>query len=201
VALPSLPITGDYIQITDGNDFSINNLLILRNGSTIDNIVDDILLTIPGCTYEFIYDGITWQVTATTGAQGPTGPGLSSRTNLIATANSLPNNTTANLDVVGFSGYVLYQVETSHACWVRIYVNNTARTNDASRPQNQDPLPGSGVVSEVITSGNEVVIISPGVIGFNAETTTTNIIPISITNISGSTANISVTLTVLQIEE
>lgn len=80
VTLPATPSTGDYIQITDGANFSTNNLIVARNGSTIENISDDVLLDIPNTTFEFIYSGTTWQVTATvgsrgyTGSMGPTGP-------------------------------------------------------------------------------------------------------------------------------
>ena len=74
VTLPATPTDGFYVQITDGSDFSINNLTVARNGSTIEGFSDDVLLDLKGCTFEFIYSGTTWQVTATTGARGPTGP-------------------------------------------------------------------------------------------------------------------------------
>jgi hypothetical protein len=73
VTLPATPSTGAYIQITDGNDFSGNNLTVARNGSTIDGNADDVLLDLKGVTFEFIYDGTTWEVTGTTGAAGQQG--------------------------------------------------------------------------------------------------------------------------------
>ena len=73
VTLPATPITGAYVQITDGGNWAVNNLLINRNGSTIEGIADTLAINIGQTTVEFIYDGTTWQFTSTTGARGPTG--------------------------------------------------------------------------------------------------------------------------------
>jgi hypothetical protein len=74
ITLPASPVAGYYVVITDGGNFAINNLTVGRNSSTIEGYSDDVTLDLSGCTFEFINDGITWQVTATTGARGPTGP-------------------------------------------------------------------------------------------------------------------------------
>ena len=73
VTLPAIPITGAYVQITDGGDWSVNNLLINMNGSTIEGINDTLAIDIKQTTVEFVYDGTTWQFTSTTGARGPIG--------------------------------------------------------------------------------------------------------------------------------
>ncbi len=73
VTLPATPVTGAYVQITDGGNWAVNNLLINRNGSTIEGIADTLAIDIPQTTVEFTYDGATWQFTSTTGARGPTG--------------------------------------------------------------------------------------------------------------------------------
>ncbi len=73
INLPSSPINGAYVQISDANDFSLANVTVGRNGSTIEGLTDDVVLDLKGCTFEFIYNGSTWQVTATTGAQGYVG--------------------------------------------------------------------------------------------------------------------------------
>jgi hypothetical protein len=70
VTLPATPSLGDYILITDGANFANINLLVVRNGSTIEAIADDVLLDSSGTTFEFIYDGSTWQLTATSGQPG-----------------------------------------------------------------------------------------------------------------------------------
>lgn len=122
------------------------------------------------------------------------------RASFTGTTTAIDNNVRENVDVAACKGYVLYKVETSHASWVTMYVNNASRTADASRPQGVDPSPGSGVVAEVITTGTQTVIVSPGVYGFNDESSPTAVVPIAVKNLSGSTATITVTLTLLQTE-
>lgn len=73
VTLPANPTAGYYLVISDGGNWAEHNLTVARNGSSIESINDDVLLTIKGITCEFIYDGATWQVTATTSAAGATG--------------------------------------------------------------------------------------------------------------------------------
>jgi hypothetical protein len=73
ITLPATPIIGAYVQITDGGNWAVNNLLINRNGSTIEGIADTVAIDIAQTTVEFTYDGSTWQFTSTTGARGPAG--------------------------------------------------------------------------------------------------------------------------------
>lgn len=73
ITLPATPTNGAYVQISDAEDFNAVNLTVARNGSTIEGLTDDVVLDLKGCTFEFIYNGSTWQVTATTGAQGYVG--------------------------------------------------------------------------------------------------------------------------------
>ena len=56
------------------------------------------------------------------------------------------------------------------------------------------------LIAEVITTGAETVIISPGAFGFNLESSTTTNIPCRVTNKSGGTSTVQVTLGVLQLE-
>lgn len=64
ITLPATPTTGAYVQITDGGNWSVNNLLIDRNGSTIEGIADTLAIDLAQATVELIYDGTTWQFTA-----------------------------------------------------------------------------------------------------------------------------------------
>ena len=91
-------------------------------------------------------------------------------------------------------------IQTDRAAWVRIYANAAARTADASRAETTDPAPDAGVIAEVITTGAETVLITPGTIGFNFEGTPTTTIPCAVTNKSGSASTVQVTLSVLQLE-
>jgi hypothetical protein len=70
ITLPGTPATGVYFQISDGGNLSTNPVTVLRNGSTIEGFADDLILSISNTTYEFIYDGSTWQVTVTAGPTG-----------------------------------------------------------------------------------------------------------------------------------
>ena len=74
ITLPATPSSGQYVQITDGYNFGIANVIVERNGSTIEGAANDISVDLAGATIEFIYNGATWEVTSTTGSRGPTGP-------------------------------------------------------------------------------------------------------------------------------
>lgn len=138
------------------------------------------------------------EIEAAAGAGG--GSSLQSRTSVTATTGTLANNAAADLSITGFKGYALMAIQTDKAAWVRIYVNGATRTADASRADTSDPLPDAGVIAEVITSGAETVIVSPGTIGYSLESTPNTTIPLRVENRSGSTGTVQVTLTVLQLE-
>lgn len=127
-----------------------------------------------------------------------TGSGLQSRTTAQVTVSSVANNGAANASITTPKAYALMKIQTSHAAWVTLYTSTTARTNDASRSEQTDPTPGSGVLAEVITSGATTQLITPGTICFNESASNTTYI--KVVNKSGSTANITVTLTYLQLE-
>ena len=128
------------------------------------------------------------------------GGALSTRTTANGATSLIGNGATESVNITGFKGYILYKIETDAAAWVRVYTDASSRTADASRAEGVDPTPGSGVIAEVITTGAETILISPGTIGFNNETSPTTAIPLAITNKTGGTAAITVTLTILQIE-
>lgn len=128
------------------------------------------------------------------------GVSLGTRANVIANSGTIANAITANASFVAYPGYALYKVTTSVAAWVRVYSNVAARTADAARTQFNDPLPSAGVIAEVITSGANIVLISPAAVGFNDENPVSNVIPVAITNLSGSSADVGVTFTVVQLE-
>ena len=126
--------------------------------------------------------------------------GLSTRTTVTTTTASLANNANADANITGYKSYVLLKIQTSAAAWVRIYSDAASRTADAARTSNTDPAPGAGIITEVITTSAQTILISPGSYGFNNESSPTTTIPVNITNLSGSAAAITVTLTVLQLE-
>jgi hypothetical protein len=138
-------------------------------------------------------------ITGPTGSQGPTGTSLPSITNVSVTTASLANGANARVFANGFTAYGLLSIQTSAASWVRVYTSNAAVLSDQSRTQGNDPMPGSGVITEVINTGANTQIISPGSLGFSSEAPPATNIPLSITNNSGSTLSITVTLTLIQL--
>ena len=166
------------------------------NGATITGA-----LTAGGNTYPtstgnigqaLIGDGagnIGWGDVATTGLQ--------SRKTASVT-QSIASGAASNVSISTAKGFVLYSIETSHAAWVTLYTDTASRTSDSGRLETTDPTPGSGVLSEVITTGATTQLITPGTVCFNSSPTATTYA--KIVNKSGSTANVQVTLTYLQIE-
>ena len=123
--------------------------------------------------------------------------GLQSRKTAQVT-QSIASGAAANVSISTAKGFVLYSIETSHAAWVTLYTDTASRTSDSGRLETTDPTPGSGVLSEVITTGATTQLITPGTICFNSSPTATTYA--KIVNKSGSTANVQVTLTYLQLE-
>lgn len=125
---------------------------------------------------------------------------LSTRTVVSGTSSILSDGSSDNVSIVAFKSYALLSIETSSAAWVRLYTNEAARTADFSRSQQTDPLPDAGVIAEVITNGAETVKISPAILGYNDETTPSTLIPITITNLSGTSNAVTVSLKILKLE-
>ena len=97
---------------------------------------------------------------------------------------------------------MLSKVVTDQPAWVRIYTDATSLSNDSSRNQSTDPTAGSGVIADVITtSGSLTQLITPGVVGFNNDTITNSTVYLAVTNNSGSSSAVNVTLTLLGLEQ
>ena len=126
--------------------------------------------------------------------------GLQSRATGQATSSGLANNAAGNLTIVAAKTYALHKIQTSHAAWVVLYTDSTARTNDAARTETTDPLPGSGIIAEVITSDGATQPITPGTIGWNNEGTPTTNAYVKVVNKSGNTADVTVTLHFVAVE-
>jgi hypothetical protein len=123
-----------------------------------------------------------------------------SRNTSTVTTAVIADNVTTNNSLTGFKGYALYKITVTAACWVRIYTDTASRSADASRVL-PTPAPAySGIITEITTSGAETKLLSPAVFGFSNESPPTTLIPIAVTNLSGGTTSITVTLTLLQVE-
>lgn len=165
------------------------------------SIVSNVTWTLPSS------DGTIGQALTTNGSGVLTwttisggGSGLQVRTTQSGSTGSIADATTSNITITAYKTFALLKIQTSHASWVRLYVDSSSRTADASRAEGVDPSPGAGVIAEVITTGAETILMSPAVLGFNNDGLGTNQVYAAIKNKSGSTNNITVTLTLLQLE-
>ena len=150
----------------------------------------DVTISAPQANQVLEYNGSAW-VNTTNSA------GLQSRTTVSAT-NSIAANGIANISMTTPKTYALLSIETSHAAWVTLYSDTTSRTADSSRNETTDPVAGSGVLAEVITSGSTTQLITPASLCFNSAGANTTYL--KIVNKSGSTANVQVTLTFVALE-
>ena len=144
------------------------------------------------------WDGSNW--VPGTDATGGASTGLSSRTTGAATASGLADAAAADITITAAKAFTLLKIQTSHAAWVTLYTDTTSRTNDASRIETTDPLPGSGVIAEIITDDGATQIITPGTIGWNNDVLPSTNVYAKVVNKSGNTADVTVTLTYVQIE-
>ena len=126
-----------------------------------------------------------------------------SRFTVSNTTGSIGAGTTADITISGAKAYSLFKIDTSHAAWVRLYTDTTSRTNDASRAYTTDPTPGSGVLAEVYTttSGSNTFKMTPAVTGWNDDATPSTNIYAKVTNNESTSQDITVTLTILRMED
>ena len=143
-------------------------------------------------------DGSSTKTVTIPGGGG--GSGLQARTTANAATGSIADGASANIQIVAAKTYALQKIQTSAAAWVTLYVSDAARTADASRNETTDPLPGAGVIAEVITSDGAIQNITPGTLGWNDEATPTTDAYLKVVNKSGSTQAITVTLHFVALE-
>ncbi len=164
------------------------------------NDLADVTVSSPSPGQVLKWNGSAWiNDTDATGGGGGGGT-LSTRTTRSVTTGSIANGASANATITGFSSYALLSIQTSAAAWVTVYTTTAARTADASRAITDDPIPGGGVIAEIITTGAQTQSFTPGVFGYNDESSPTTDIQIKVVNRSGSTAAITVTVKLLQLE-
>jgi hypothetical protein len=150
----------------------------------------DVTLGTPQLNEILQYDGSAWVNQTNSG-------GLQLRTTASVT-QSIASLGISNTQISTPKSYALMKIQTTHAAWVTLYSDTNSRTSDAGRLETTDPTPGSGVLSEVITTGAQTQMITPATVCFNESGTGTTYV--KIVNKSGSTVNLSVTLTYLQLE-
>ena len=156
-------------------------------------------LTAGGLTYPTT-NGTSGDVLTSDGAGNvswATPTGLQTRTTAQVTV-SATQNVDVNTQITTPNGYALLAIGTSHAAWVTLYMDTNSRTLDAGRGETSDPVPGSGVLAEVITTGSATQYITPGAFCFN--TASNNTTYIKAVGKAAGTVNLTITLTYIQLE-
>ena len=193
VTVTGTPTTG-YVLKYDGSTWAP---AADDTGTTITAIDDigDVVLTSPQTSQVLSYDGANW-VNSTVGS----GTNLQSRTTAQAATGVILDGASSNIQMTAVKTYALLKIQTSHAAWVTLYTSIPARSADSTRNETTDPLPGTGVIAEVITSDGAIQNITPGTIGWNDDSTPSTNLYAKVVNKSGSSVNITVTVHFVQIE-
>ena len=194
-------------------DGSVDNSSYMLVGTALTTVQQDTSptlggdLTLNGNDITGIGDiSITGDINATSlsgNGSGLTGIAGTARYVVSNSTGSIGAGTTADITITGQKAYSLFKVETSHAAWVRLYTDTTSRTNDASRAYTTDPAPGSGVLAEVYTttSGSNTFKMTPAITGWNDDATPSTNIYAKVTNNESTSQDITVTLTILRMED
>ena len=167
-----------------------------------NSVIDTTILPNSNDTYDLGSTTLKWSEVHATNFYGD-GSGLTNVTSgaartTVSATNSIAANGIANISMTTPKTYALLSIETSHAAWVTLYSDAASRTADSSRNETTDPVAGSGVLAEVITSGSTTQLITPASVCFNSAGANTTYL--KIVNKSGSTANVQVTLTYVSME-
>lgn len=222
--LESLSV-GDTVTFTDSVGYSVTDTItainndIISSGGTYDrfriyfssaatfnsNVNKTGSLTIAstrfGAVDVALVDGDILQYNSTDSKFKPAQLPTIARAEVSGTTASIADAASANLTITntGKAGQLL-SIETDAAAWVTVYASQAARTADASRTETTDPTAGSGVIAEVITTGAQTVLLTPGATFFNSESTPASELYLKVVNKSGSSAAITVTFTKVAVE-
>ena len=209
-AINGTNITGIVTSILAGSNVTVSGatgaVTINASGGGSGITVQDegSALSTLATTLNFVGSGVVASGTGATKTITIAGGGgsMASRTTKNATTASLNAAASGDLSITAFKAYNLLKIAIDHPAWVRLYVDAASRTSDASRVEGTDPLPGSGVIAEVLTTtaGASTFLMSPGVIGWNNDGTPSTTVYAKVTNKDSSARAITVTLTLIQAE-
>lgn len=130
---------------------------------------------------------------------GGGGAGSFTFTNVSFSTPSIAFNTTSSQGISGPQAYILNKITVSTSSWVRVYVSTSTQQNDLFRSIDVDPVSTTGIVAEAITTQSGTIVFSPGINGFNNESTPISQIPISVTYLGTGSAIVNVTLHLIRL--
>lgn len=188
----SLPTATDSVL----GGIKVGSRLSIADGVLSADVQSYVLPTASGSTL----GGVKIDGTSIVIADGVISTPLLSRTTVSETSITLNAGESGTFNIVGYKSYAILKMYVSAAAWVTLYTDNASRTADASRLETEDPLPGSGVIAEVITTAEDTILMSPGTIGFNNENVPTTNIPVKVVNKGITSTSITVTLTLVKLE-
>lgn len=132
-----------------------------------------------------------WDLIAEKGATGS----IVARTSASLTTSSLANGAQQQTTIGMSVGYRIYQITTDKPARVRLYGTPAKQAADASRPIGVDPIGDHGLLFEFVTTALVLqAYLSPLVDGASFESPPGPNIPITVTNLSGSSGTVQVTL-------
>ena len=202
--------TSGYVLSWNGSDYAwVDNA-----GYSNSDVDTHLNQSNPTSGHVLSWNGSDYAWTAQTGTTYSAGTGLSlvgttfnvtssytsSRTTAAFTTTNLADLASGNISITASKAYALLKIQTSHAAWVTLYTDSTSRSTDANRNITTDPLPGSGVIAEVLLSDGGVQKITPGLIGYNDDATPSTTVYAKVQNRSGSAAAITVTIHYIALE-
>jgi hypothetical protein len=205
-AITNSPVatTSTFGVVKIGSNITVDNGVISAVGggggsSTLSGLTDVTISSVSdGQVLKYSTTAGKW-VNGTDNTSGG-GGGLVSRSSANVTTITLTAGASTSTNITGFKGYALLSIQTSAAAWVTVYSSTAARTADLTRTITSDPTPGSGVIAEVITTSGTTQYFSPALIGYSSESSPSTTIPIKVYNNGASSAAITVTLTLIQLE-
>jgi hypothetical protein len=195
VTLPASPAIGASVVINDAADsFGTNNLIVARNGSTIETIADNLILDLSSVSVSFIYTGTTWQVyslvvTSVPAGTYATGTGSASGTNTGDNAvnslySGLVSNATHTGDVTGSTTLTLATVNSNIGTWNSVTVNakglvtggTLSNVSLTSQVTGTLPVTSGGTGTASLTSNNIILGNGTSPVQFIAPGTSGNVL-------------------------